>query len=93
MPTTVTLRTFLKPHTSNVAARDRSHTTVKVVDICEEVKTAKKVMLEQLIERIFTKEASKTRRVLLYMSKNMCMEEMVLDEADMQGWCVNEKTD
>ena len=50
-------------------------------------------MSAQLIKRIFTKEPRKTRRVLWYMSKNMSMEEMVLDEADMQGWCVNAKAD
>ena len=32
---------------------------MKIEDICDEVKTAKKVMLEQLINRVFTHEPTK----------------------------------
>ena len=47
------------PQSSSVAARERSDTKVKIEDICDEVKTAKKVMLEQLINRVFTNEPTK----------------------------------
>ena len=44
------------PQFSSVAAHERADSAMKVEDICDEVMTAKKVALEQLIERVFTKE-------------------------------------